>query len=102
MNTSCILLSQNLFYKSAIYRTASVNSHYIVVFKSPRDISQLAILARQMFPQNPKYLLSAYLEATKKGYGYLLLDFRQETPDTLRVRSNLLPSERPMCVYLQK
>ena len=49
-NVSVMYLTQNLFYKSKQSRTMSLNAHYIVVFKNPRDATQISTLARQMYP----------------------------------------------------
>ena len=49
-NTSVIYLVQNLFPKNKESRTISLNSQYIVVFKNPRDVSQMTTLAKQMYP----------------------------------------------------
>ena len=45
-NTSVIYLVQNLFPKNKESRTISLNSQYIVVFKNPRDVSQMTTLAK--------------------------------------------------------
>ena len=50
-NTSIIYLVQNLFPKNKESRTISLNSQYIVVFKNPRDVSQMTTLAKQMSSQ---------------------------------------------------
>jgi len=49
-NVSVIFLAQNLFPKNKFARTMSLNVHYMVLFKNPRDVSQFANLARQMYP----------------------------------------------------
>ena len=49
-DTSVIYLVQNLFSKNKESRTISLNAQYMIVFKNPRDSSQLANLARQMYP----------------------------------------------------
>ena len=100
-NISVIFIVQNLFSKNKEQRTISLNSHYIVIFKNPRDASQINVLARQMFPGKSRYMVEAYKDATQGPYGYLLVDLRQETPDRLRLRTNIFPSEIQV-VYIQK
>jgi hypothetical protein len=56
----------------------------MVVFKNPRDVSQIMALAHQMYPQRTKYFLEAYTTATARPHGYLVIDMTQETPDILR------------------
>jgi len=101
-NASVILMSQNLFYNAKVYRTISLNSHYMVLMKSDRDKQQVSILAKQICPGNSKYIVASYEDATKKPYSYLILDFRADTPPTLRVRSNIFPDQFPPTVYLEK
>ena len=40
-NISVMFIVQNLFGKKKEQRTISLNSHYLVVFKNPRDASQM-------------------------------------------------------------
>jgi len=42
-NISILHLTQNLFHKNRHMRTISLNSHYLVLFKNPRDVSQFSI-----------------------------------------------------------
>ena len=57
-NTSVILISQNLFQKSPVWRICSLNATYIIVMKNPRDPSQLGVLSRQSFPGHKNFLSS--------------------------------------------
>ena len=45
-----ICLVQNMFYQGKESRTMSLNTQYLVLFKSPRDKQQISILSRQMYP----------------------------------------------------
>ena len=51
-NLSIIFIVHNLFDKRNEMRTISLNSHYVIVFKYPRDNQQIATLSRQMYPGN--------------------------------------------------
>ena len=88
-NITVVYIVQNVFDKGKVHRTISLNSHYIVLFKNPRDQGQMRSLAQQVFPSQVKYFMDAFLEATKKEHGYLLLDLHPLTPDRLRVRSRI-------------
>jgi len=99
-NLSIIYIVQNLFDKGRAHRTVSLNAQYIVLFKNPRDKSQIDCLARQMYPHNATFLTSAFQEATLRPYGYLFLDLRPETPEPLRVRACIFPSDDHTQVYL--
>jgi len=92
-NLSVIYIVQNLFDKGRSMRTVSLNSHYLIIFKSPRDKTQIGHLGRQMFPANSKFLIDAFEDATTEPYGYLVLDMRPETPEEFRVRSRIFRNE---------
>ena len=86
-NISVMYIVQNLFHKGKSHRTISLNAHYMVLFKNPRDESQIYSIAQQMFPRNSTYMLQAFAAATsEKPHGYLLIDMKQQTPDRLRLR----------------
>jgi len=98
---SVLLLSQNLFSKNKHTRTISLNTNYMVLFKNPRDASQFAILARQMFPNNSKFAIEAYRDATSAPYGYLFVDLKPDQDDQLRLRTNIFPGETQY-VYVKR
>jgi len=101
-NCSIIFLTQNLFFKDKSFRTMSLNSHYIVLMKNDRDKQQISILSKQISPYNSSFMIQAYQDATKKPYDYLLLDFKPDTPATIRVRGNIFPHQFPCTVYIEK
>ena len=49
-NLSVIYIVQNLFHQGKGSRSISLNSHYLVLFKNPRDKLQILTLAKQMYP----------------------------------------------------
>lgn len=100
-NISVVFLSQNLFYKSKQNRTMSLNAHYLVLFKNPRDATQVSTLARQMYPGRNKFLVEAFKDATGEPYGYLLIDLKGDTEEKYRIRTNIFSNERQF-VYVPK
>jgi len=92
-NISVIFLAQNLFPKNKFARTMSLSAHYMVLFKNPRDVSQFANLARQMYPNTSQFTVEAYRDATREPYSYLLVDFRPEQDEELRLRTDIFPGE---------
>jgi len=100
-NVSVMYLAQNLFPKNKFARTISLNAHYMVLFKNPRDASQFANLARQMYPKKSQFAVEAYKDATREPYSYLLVDLRPEQDDDLRLRTNVFPGETHY-VYVAK
>ena len=100
-NLSVVYLTQNIFYKNKQSRTLSLNSHYLVLFKNARDASQVANLARQMYPGKSAFMIEAFKNATSAPYGFLLIDLKQETEDQLRLRTGLFPGD-DLFVYVRK
>ena len=49
---SILLITKNLFHQGPSSRDISLNSKYIVVFKNPRDKTQIVHLARQVYLEN--------------------------------------------------
>jgi hypothetical protein len=49
-NLSIIYILQNTFHQGKEMRNISLNAHYIVLIKSPRDKQQISMLARQVNP----------------------------------------------------
>jgi len=71
----------------------SLNAHYMVLFKNPRDVSQFANLARQMYPKTSQFAVEAYRDATREPYSYLIVDLRPEQDEELRLRTKIFPGE---------
>ena len=92
-----IFITQNLFPPGKESRTRSLNTHYYVIFKNPRDKSQIDYLARQILPQQRKALIQIFEAATVEPHSYLFVDLTQECPDKLRFRSNLF--NKPIVIY---
>ncbi|RLJ22606.1 hypothetical protein DJ031_00460 [bacterium endosymbiont of Escarpia laminata] len=101
-NTSVLYLVQNLFPKNKESRTISLNAQYMVVFKNPRDASQIGHLARQMYPERLKFVQEAFKDATSLPYGYLLIDLKQDTPEDMRLRTAIFPDDGVQYVYQSK
>lgn len=89
LNISAIVLTQNLFNKGKYSRTISLNSQYLIIFNNPRDRSQIGYLARQMYPESPRFMHDVFRDATSTPHGYLFIDNNQETPNELRLQSSI-------------
>ena len=98
-NISVILITQNLFHLDRFCRDISLNAHYIVALKNVRD-KQFMYMACQVYPEDSIGLYNAYLDATQKPHGYLLLDLTQSTNDGRNFRSNIFTNDIPsLTVY---
>ena len=65
----------------------------MVLFKSPRDSSQINHLAKQMHPGHVKYMQEAFNYATARPHGYLFCDLKPQTLEDFRLRTNIFPNE---------
>ncbi len=63
--------------------------------KNPRDRAQIIALASQIYPNQTKFFIEAFNDATKIQYGYIKVDMKQDTPDKLRVQTRITPEELP-------
>ena len=100
-NLNVIFIVQNIFHRGKELRDVSLNCHYLVLFKSPRDGSQINHLAKQMFPGHIKYMQESFQDATSRPYGYLLCALKPETPTVFRLRTNVFPGETQFA-YVRK
>lgn len=92
-NLSIIFVVQNIFHKGKEIREISLNAHYLVLFRNRRDQSQITHLGRQLYPSKLKFFQESFADATSKPYGYLLIDLKPETDESLRVRTGMFPGD---------
>jgi len=90
-NYSVFIVSQNLFFADKFFRNISLNCHILIVFKSLRAADQINYLARQIMPNDKKFFLDSFADATKRAHGYLLINLTQSEDDDLRIRTNIIP-----------
>ena len=90
-NLSVFLILQNLFHQGKYSRDISLNSHYFILFKNPRDKNQIKTLARQLGLN--KTLEEAYNSATEKPFSYLLIDLSPNSNPDYMLRSDILPED---------
>lgn len=101
-NLSVIFITQNIFHQGKGQRDISLNAQYIVAFRNLRDRTQIQHLARQLYPEDPRFLQEAYWDATSRAFGYLLLDLKQQTPDNCRFRTCIFPDDEYHYVYVPR
>ena len=100
-NGSTILVTQALFNPRVNkFNILQENVHYLLFSKSPRDNSKVIYLAKQISPYNIRWVVQAYQNATKLPFAYLFMDFKQSTPENLRLRTQIFPDELPMKIYI--
>ena len=99
---SVMYLCQNLFDRNPHHRTISLNSHYVLLLKNPRDVQTVAALARQVFADDWRHAVEAYRHATRQPFGYILFDLHPRTPDHLRLGTDILPEDDMERVYIKR
>ena len=63
-NLTVVFIVQNKFHHAKSMRTISLNSHYIVLFKNPRDRGQIRALGTQVNPSHASFLAAPFNDAT--------------------------------------
>ena len=90
-NISVFLILQNLFHQGKYCRDISLNTHYFILFKNPRDVHQIRHLGSQL--GICKKLLEAYRDATASPFSYLLINLAPASDSSYMLRSNIFPKE---------
>jgi hypothetical protein len=65
-NTSCWIITHNLFQSSKISRLLTLSTHYIILTKNVRDPSSISHLGRQLFPGKANAFVKCYQTAMNK------------------------------------
>lgn len=99
LNTSIILLTQNLFHGKS--RTSRISTHYFFLLKSPGDKLSVMNFARQSFPGQQNYFMESYTDAVSQKHGYLFVDNTTSCEDDMRLSTNIFPNETQI-FYLPK
>jgi len=90
-NLTVIYLNQNMFSQGKYARTMNLNTHYMILLKNPRDLSQIAILGRQI--GLGKTLVEAYKDCIAQPYGYLVIDLSPHNEDCYQLKTNIFPGQ---------
>ena len=85
------------FYKGeSLY--LKITQYFTIIFSCPRIDRFPITLNKQIYPDEPKFFLSAHNQATNKSYGYIILDLNQNKREDLRVITGNFENE--INVYL--
>lgn len=79
-----------MFHKGKEMRGVSLNSQYLILFKYRHDMSQIIYLDRQLYLTGSKFFQEVFEDATKKPFSYLVMDLKNETPDLMHLRMQIL------------
>ena len=83
---SIIYTKHNFFHQSILGRDVELQNTHIVLFKSPRDVHQVATIS--LLLGLGSLLVDWYRDATSVPFGHLLIDFSPRTDDRLRYCTN--------------
>ena len=73
----------------------------MVLMKNLRDVSQVSILGRQLYPGKSKGFLQAYEDAlNNEKYGYFVVDMSPHVEDRYRLRTRIFPQTDPIIYRL--
>ena len=77
------------------FRQISQNCDYFIVFKNPRNLSEIRTLAQQITQ-------SIYREATKDPFSYLFINLTQEAQTEVKFLSHLLDRDHMLMAYVEQ
>jgi hypothetical protein len=103
-NMSVIFIVQNVFYQGKQMRNITLNCHYLVLMKNRRDLAQVTRIGSQIYPGSKRlFFVDAYKKAVlDTDYGYLLIDLTPTTLEEFRLRTNILPHQYPIVIFMPK
>ena len=88
-NTCCISLEHFLYSDAKERRKQSPHFHQIILFRNNRSMNQIALLACQSGMVDADVVKTAYRDVMGRDFAYLIVDTRNDTPDELRLLSNV-------------
>jgi hypothetical protein len=90
LNMSIFFLTQNLFCAGRYSRNIRLNTNYLAIFRAIHDRRQITTFFQQIAPKKGwQEIYAAFQDATLPNFGYLLMDFKVNTNNLLRFRTNL-------------
>ena len=100
MNMSLMFLTQRMFVNDEYFRQISQNCDYFVVFKNPRNSSEIRTLAQQITPGS-LHLINIYIEATKDPFSYLFINLTQECDPNVKYLSQLFNKDHTVKAFVE-
>ena len=100
MNMSLVFLTQRMFVNDEYFRQISQNCDYFIIFKNPRNSSEIRTLAQQITPGS-LHLINMYIEATKEPFSYLFINLTQECPPEIKYLSQFFMRENSVKCFAE-
>lgn len=105
-NMSVICIQHSVFMRGCRHaREISLNQHFIIFTRSPRDGYQLKYLGQQIFPGKSLMIADAYEEIVANSldrYPYMVLNLSPAEKPIHCIMSHIFPSDPEMFVYVEK
>lgn len=98
-NLSCIIILQNLFCDGKERTTFMRNSQYLVLFNNPLDQTVPFILSHRIKPSRKSTVVKMMFHVMST-YRYILIDGKQDTPESARFRSDLFSGLYQRCFVI--
>ena len=90
-NITVFFINQNLFCQGKCARTISLNCHYVILFKNPRDVHQIQLFGRQI--GMPHTLVEAYQDCMNEPYAYLIVDLSPHSQSSYKLVTHIFSDE---------
>lgn len=103
-NCSVLITLQQLFCKAKFMRKVHLQVNVYVLMRSVRDICEIRCLARQLGGTyaSTGFIVNTYRSITRQPhFSYLVLDLQHQTPDKLRLRSDVFRSDPYQKVFVE-
>ena len=100
MNMSLVFLTQRMFVNDEYFRQISQNSDYFIIFKNPRNSSEIRTLAQQITPGS-LHLIKIYIEATKDPFSYLFINLTQECEPKVKYLSQIFTKDNSVKAFVE-
>ena len=100
MNMSLVFLTQRMFVNDEYFRQISQNCDYFIVFKNPRNSSEIRTLAQQITPRS-LHLIKIYIEATKDPFSYLFINLTQECEPEVKYLSKIFTKDNSVKAFVE-
>ena len=100
MNMTLVFLTQRMFVNDEYFRQISQNCDYFIIFKNPRNSSEIRTLAQQITPGS-LHLINMYIEATKEPFSYLFINLTQECPPEIKYLSQFFMRENSVKCFAE-
>ncbi len=94
LKITVIFLSQSIYPNQEVYRQIRRSSNYVVLFKDPQGMKQIANFIMQSATCNGRsqVIWKIIAKAYEKPHSYLMIDFSQDSDENIKYRTDIFNS----------